>query len=272
MTGGLGPQNTGSGNANISVDDTIQQGSTNPVENDAVYELQQLVNSLATPPTYNAPQSTLNDVSQTYEVGESSAISLSADWNQNDAGAATAFRITKDGVIIANDTAPFTHIDNITSAVRDELTYRSQVDFQQGPIKQNNLGLDDDTGRISAGTDVSGARTVKFRFKTFYGSAAAKPTSQADIEALANDVYDEDTNFTLSTGTTNTKFYVAVEESVFNGASISAQDTTNNVSLNYNYDSTISRTLADGTVVNYRLYALENNNPYPTSANHQISF
>jgi hypothetical protein len=45
MTGGLGPQNTGSGN--ISVDENIQQGSENPVENDAIFELKEIVDSIA---------------------------------------------------------------------------------------------------------------------------------------------------------------------------------------------------------------------------------
>lgn len=268
MVGGLGPQVGGNG----KVEEEIIDGSTNPVESDAIYDLKQLVNNLATPPNYTAPQATLNNVSNTYEVGESPSISLSANWNQNDGGAATQYRITRNGAIIANNSTPFTHVDTINRSARDSITYRSQVDYDQGPILQNSLGVDDPTGRIDAGTDVSGARTVKFRFKTFYGSASTKPTSQADIEALANNVYDEDTNFTLSTGTSNSKFYIAVEESIFNGASISAQDTTNNVSLVYNFDSVISRTLADGTVVNYRLYELAVDNAYPTSANHEISF
>ena len=85
---------------------------------------------------------------------------------------------SKNGSALGGNTD---NIASLTSAV----SYTSTVSYGQGPVKNNNLGAPDPTGRINAGSKTSGSITYTPQAKRYWGySASATPTDAEILAAL----------------------------------------------------------------------------------------
>lgn len=139
-------------------------------------------------PTYTAPTVTIagNPAPGSIEIGAILSIIFSRTFVQNDAGSLTASRLYKDSVQIS---AGFPYTDTGVQVVSTPIVYNAQVDYAQGPIKNNNMGMPDPTGRIEAGTIGSNSLSYVGLRKSFYGSPASTPVSSADVRAMSDSTF-----------------------------------------------------------------------------------
>jgi len=155
---------------------------TDVVANDSIGDLQDAINMLATPPTYTPPTASITNVTGTYEVGSSQLIDITQTFNQNNAGAKISETITKDAATVSTtDTYSETLV-----VPPGTTTYAGTVTYGQGACLDNNIGIEDCTGRIEAGTVNSAPRTVTGIYPVFYlksGSPITASSMQAAINA-----------------------------------------------------------------------------------------
>ena len=138
------------------------------------------------PPTYSAPSVSLSSTVGTVEIGTQVTPTITPNWQQRDAGAATAYTLRKPGSggsIISSGSSPAAFTDSqfqLTTSTQ----YHATVDYGQGPLKQDNLGNDYPAGRIAAGS-TTGTVTLTPRRRVFYwaDNGTTIPTARADYVA-----------------------------------------------------------------------------------------
>ena len=184
-----------SSNWNLPYDSQLNTTSTNAVQNSAVAtRIQNIENSLnliVDPPTYNAPIATLSNFSPSLvEVGELIVQNITVNWTQNDAGSVTNpfFVLTRNGFLVNQSINPFIYSVS-ERAILGTTNYQNTVTFSDGPIKNNILGLPDTRGRILSG-NVSQTRSYEGKYKQFFGSVSAVPTN---LRTLTGNNFSETT-------------------------------------------------------------------------------
>lgn len=256
----------------VVVDSELDENSINAVANKAVAaklnQLDGFINQLVAPPNYAAPLANLTNPAGTVEVGSTVSSTLNLSFNQRDGGAATEARIKHGSTVLATGTSGASYSLSEVAAAGTK-TFRGEIDYEQGPEKENEFGIPDSRGRIPAGM---AARNQSYtgRYRIFYGSAASVPTDSAGIRALSS-AWNNTSSLSLPTGTSNTTFVVAIPARDTSASNLSATDTTNNVSLSYAFQATVDVALPDGTLESYRVYSLTVGSTYPSSATHVIS-
>lgn len=110
------------------------------------------------PPTYVAPSiNTSCNISGLKEVGETIAPVIKVTYSKNDAGPITKIELYKNNSLIDTIDNPLTsyqYIDNITLTTTS-ISYNSKIYFEEGPIKNTNLGNPYPNGHILAGNKTS---------------------------------------------------------------------------------------------------------------------
>ena len=199
------------------------------------------------------PEVSFNVNNTIIEHKDDFSLSITITFTQNDAGAVNNYSLLKDGLEVSTtEVTAFTE-DDVSSA----FTLQASLSYNAGD-------------NLSAGTILTPVRTITPRYIVWYGALANIPTNSAQVRAIANDVWDNANTITLQTGTTHNTFAVAIPTSINNSASLSAQDTTNNVSYTYDFDSVVNVQLPNGDNEEYRIYVLEVDNAYTTNAQHLI--
>ena len=103
-------------------------------------------------PTYVAPKLTLVADKVLVERNVATDILLTPTFTKNDAGSVNSYVINRDATEIDNQVATSVVAYTDTHTFTDEVTYKYTVNYDDGVIKQNSDGLDDETGRILAGS------------------------------------------------------------------------------------------------------------------------
>jgi hypothetical protein len=253
----------------LTISDTPTENGTDAFSTGGAYNLESNLNNvkeaLRVPPTYIQPTVSITNVSQTVEKGTTlTDLDVNISFTQNDAGLADAYSLEQDGVLISTTQNSTVTLSNITSSI----VFEGFVSYEEGAVKNDNFNEPNTTGQILAGIKESSTRTITPRLYVFYGATANNSVDSDDVRAL-NKLFDNRSSITLSTGTSNTIFEVAVSSTKTTASSLSAQDTTNNISLTYDFDRLITINLPTGTQ-EYRIYKLTIGSAYPTSANHVI--
>ncbi len=140
----------------------------------------------AIPPIYYAPTAGLSSspVGGSYEIGSNlGTITLSASFTQNDGGTSTGNTFSK---FISSWNNLGSNADAITS-LTSTTYYRVTTTYNQGACKNNNLGVQDCTGRINSGNVVSGNIQFTPFQKRYWGFVNSATPSDADILALTQD-------------------------------------------------------------------------------------
>lgn len=123
-----------------------------------------------------------------------------------------------------------------------------------------------------AGTFNSSTFTVTGRYYRFFGPTASSPTNSATVRALPSSAFQTGTpTFTLSTGTTETKFVVALPPSVTITSVIDLSALSADITSEYILTGTISVLDAGGTSRTYNIYEMNLGAPYATSHSHSIT-
>ena len=125
------------------------------------------------PPTYSAPSYSITPGNQNHEAGSTISFNVSGSFTQRDAGILTNYTLTKT-VNGANtevkNTATIEQYreENIMVLDGSVIKFTGKVTYEDGPIKNDNLGSPYPEGSIKAGS-LTQAFTITGQRKVFYG-------------------------------------------------------------------------------------------------------
>ena len=141
------------------------------------------------PPTYTAPNVSLLNNNGTspgnYEIGSVITPKIKAIYNQNDGGSITQIDILKNNTsMTVKDTSPAEY-EEVSQTLSTPITFKARASYEEGNIKNDNLGEPYPQGRISAGTKDS--NTLSFNpyrqgyFWGVLGTSSAEETLNSQI-------------------------------------------------------------------------------------------
>jgi len=222
----------------------------------------------------------------TYEVGTPLTRTLTANFNAGSitngdgtpgpdlVGSATNYRFTGTGISQTDQTGNTLSIawnvilgDNDWDVIVSHNAGTGVYTDNKGNIG-TNLDIDRGAGTVS---DTNTSPNFTGRYKRFYGTGVDTPTGSDDVREFDISEFDTNNTFPLVTGTTNTKFQIALPP---NRTIVSVIDTGNAntpVTSEYHLLGTIQVEDAGGTDRTYNYYEASYNAPYPTSTNHVVT-
>lgn len=154
------------------------------------------------PPVYTAPTLSLTGSgNKTIEAGTTITPTMTPSFSQNDAGVSAQYDLFRDSISIFTDINPSAQNGGPVFVGDGSVAFRAEVQYNDGPIKNDNAGNPYPTGQILAGTVVSGNVTYTGRRKAFYQIDG----DTVDIRSNANSLLGAVNGSTFSTsGTGNT--------------------------------------------------------------------
>lgn len=245
----------------ISPGDTIPAGTT---FTDALKQI--LIQTV--PPTYTQPTGSVNsNPNSIQEVGSTINYTITPSFNQNDAGLLNGVVIEVDGALVS-DSANDNPVNYSTIVTLTSKQVTSEISYDDGPIKNDNQGNPDPTGRILAGSIIN---TILLRgsYYNWFGSSSSQPSTSSDIRTLSNSFSN---NFTLNTGNTNSIMVIAIPDTK-NLVSVIDEDALNaDITSNYILSNTLTQVEDGGNnLVNYKVYVLTLAIPYASNHRHKIT-
>ena len=171
----------------------LNNGDTIP-EGTSIDDLLNMITQKAIAPTYNQPSVSITKSgsgtsSGSYETGTEITPILTATFNKADAGDLTKISILKGSLEVGFDTSsPYTYTGDVFVLGDETVSFKAQVEYSDGPVKENNLGQEDPTGQIKAGIKTSGNYSFTGQRNLFWGTGVGElPELTSDnIRGLAN--------------------------------------------------------------------------------------
>ena len=157
----------------------LKNGDTIPTEIDMDGFLQ-LITQKPIAPTYAQPTVTLaksgsGTAAGNYEAGTSITPILTATFNKNDAGDLTKLAILQGSEEVGSDTStPYTYTGEAIVLGDETITFKAQATYEDGEVKNNNLGQPDATGQIKAGTKNSSVLSFVGQRQLFWGTGVGE--------------------------------------------------------------------------------------------------
>lgn len=158
-------------------------------------------------PTYVAPIVTLTKdegpSTGSVESGTSTSLTLTATYKQNDAGDLTQVEILKNDVQVCTDST-YTEDDLVIGD--EDITYVAKVTYEEGQVKNDNLGEPYSEGHIIAGSVMSDEYVISGKRNAFYGYGAGTvdEITSTVVRGLANKKLDPQSGdiitFTVASG------------------------------------------------------------------------
>lgn len=164
----------------------LQNGEKIP-EGTSIDDLLNMITQKAIAPTYTQPtvsiaKSGSGTAAGSYEAGTSITPILTATYNKNDAGDLTKLAILKGNEEVGSDTSsPYTYTGEAIVLGDETITFKAQATYEDGEVKNNNLGQPDATGQIKAGTKNSSNFVYTGSRNMFYS------TGVGDIPEITSD-------------------------------------------------------------------------------------
>lgn len=209
----------------------------------------------AVAPTYVAPTAGIGSSPSggSYEMGTNlGTITLSATFTQNNGGSST-------GNTYAKYISSWNNLGSNTDAITSLTTttyYRVTTSYNQGACLNNNLGAQDCTGRINAGSVTSGNVVFTPFQKRYWGFVNSPTPSDADILALTQDANGSTVGLSLSSITpTGSQYLVYVRP---NSGSVSGITVNGFPSLSAFTTTTRSFVNAQGYSSSYQIIITNN--------------
>lgn len=145
------------------------------------------------PATYTKPSVAIANngggASGDVEAGTSFTPKLRASFSQNDAGALSKIEILKGGQSVGEGTkSPYDYIGEALIIGDETVTFTAKATYNEGAIKNNNLGQQSPNGHIAAGSVTSGNYSINGRRNAFWGSGVGSLSdiTSDKIRAFAN--------------------------------------------------------------------------------------
>lgn len=156
-------------------------------------------------PTYTQPSVSIanngGQASGFVESGTSITPKLRATFNKNDAGNLTKIEVLKDGISVGNDVnSPYNYVGEVIVIGDETISFTAKATYEEGEIKNNNLGEPSPDGHVLAGSVSSSVYNIIGQRNTFWGSGVGK-FENADsnkIRALANKRLNTSANTNIS--------------------------------------------------------------------------
>lgn len=205
------------------------------------------------------------------EVGTTlSNILFTASLTQNDGGAATNFRILKDGTDVLNDVSD-NDVEQTFTLSKTPIIFKSIIDYAQGTnTKTDNFG-DTVSNPIEAGSDESGNLFYLGYYPVFYGSTAEKYITSSEIRNnLTKRLENSGNTFILNTGTINIRYQLWLPTGKTLDSVIDL-DALNAVITSAYVSESITVNDVGGNPINGKLYTMQQDVPYSSNHRHQIT-
>ena len=165
---------------------TITAGKT-------IDEIVRMMVQKAIPATYVKPTLTLSNnggqSSGNVEAGTSVTPKLKATFNQNDAGVLEAISILKGSDIVAEDSVSPLEYNGEAIVIGDEtITFSASADYDDAPVKTNNLGSESKENWFAGDTIVSAGYSISGKRNLFYGTGVGNipELTSSVVRTLAN--------------------------------------------------------------------------------------
>ena len=171
----------------------LENGETIP-EGTSMDDLLNMITQKAIAPSYVSPSVSISksgegSASGNYEAGTSITPILTATFNRNDGGELTKLAILKGDSEVGSDTSsPYTYTGEAIVLGDETLTFSAKASYEDGAVKNNNLGQPDATGQIKAGIVSSNSFNYVGQRNLFWGTGVGElPELTSDIiRGLAN--------------------------------------------------------------------------------------
>ena len=200
--------------------------------------------------------------SSTVEVGTTLSGSKTFTWTVvNNSG-------TVDTIDIYDITDSSTLLAGTTNDGSQVVTVNT-LQLNTSGATQQWKGIANNTNPV--GTVDSSTFTVTARFYRFFGAASSSPANSAEVRALASSAFQTGGTFTLSTGTSLTRFVVALPPGITITSVIDTSALNADITDEYVLTKTVSVTDAGGTSRTYNIYEMTVGSPYSTSHSHSIT-
>ena len=201
---------------------------------------------------------------QTVEVGTTLSGSKTFSWginvNSGTISGVDLYDITAASTLLAGTSNDGTEAQTITT-----------IQLNSNGATQSWRAIGNDTGGGPA-TFNSNSYTVTGRYFRFFGPVASSPTNSATVRAISSGTYHSGTTtFSLNTGTTETRFVVALPPSVTISSVIDVTALNAVITSSYVLTGTINVLDAGGTNRSYNIYEMTIGAPYGVSHNHSIT-
>lgn len=165
---------------------TIDAGKT-------IDEVIKMLVQKAVPATYTKPTVSITNnggqAAGAVEAGTSVTPKLRAAFTKNDAGNLTNLEILKGGSSVGSDTSTPYDYNGTATVIGDEtITFTAKATYEEGAIKDNNLGQPSPDGHITAGSVTSSSYNIIGQRNLFYGTGVGNvPSLTSDVvRGLAN--------------------------------------------------------------------------------------
>mgnify|MGYP001851050052 CR=1 FL=1 len=163
-------------------------------EGTSIDELLNMITQKAIAPTYTKPivslaKSGSGTAAGSYEAGTSITPVLIATFNKNDAGDLTKISVLKGGSDVGSDTSsPYTYTGEAIVIGDETVTFTAKAEYEDGVVKNNNLGQPDATGQIKAGSVNSSNFSYTGQRNLFWGTGVGDlpELNSNTIRGLAN--------------------------------------------------------------------------------------
>jgi len=252
----------------------VTSGTTFPEGTD----LEEVLQAVATVhATYEAPTLSISfsPAISGKEVGETVSPTIVPNWQQKDAGPATAYEVKQGGSTVSSGAAPANYVATGLVLTDSAIPFQATVTYDAGPVKNNSAGNPDPTGQIAAGSINSAVINATGVRKSFAGVSSSVPANSAAVRALtAITSPTAGSTFTVSTGGA-----VPFGSSVafFYPATLPDVDTLQHVEASYAdvkdvfSTTTVSVEGANGaTAINYKGYVYTPPSTIPSTTTFQI--
>lgn len=216
------------------------------------------------------------------EVGSSYTNNLTASFTKNDAGNISALRIAKNGTdLTPNGTSATLLKTDLGTYPLGSINYIAYANYAAGAVKNYTPSGTPDARTPAVRTAnapqaaennfASSTATITGQYKIFFGPVASAPANSANVRALPSNRFTGAGNtFTLTTGTTERIFAIAMPATMSLVSVVDADALNANITSNYVL-STFNVNDAGGNAVSYKVYILTNAVPYPSSHSHLVT-
>ena len=120
------------------------------------------------PPTYSKPTISVSLSNTNIEHSKSYDISITTNFSKNDAGDVVDYKVYKNNTVVFEDTSITKYTDTINITHGTSVTYKTEVSYGDGLIKNTSLGVPYPSTSIKGGT-ISASNTVRGYALSYYG-------------------------------------------------------------------------------------------------------
>lgn len=185
------------------------------------------------PPTYTAPTSSISPNNQTVETGTSVTPTITSTYNKNDGGDVTSYKVTRTLSGKPEEIKTASAIESVQDTAQivpdgANLSYKAEIGYAAGPIKNDNLGSPYPSTSIKAGT-LTKTMTYTGQRKRFHSTGTNKiPELNSDtIRAMTgtlNPTSGQTFDITISEGQQYIVLALPVERTVKTITYVEAND------------------------------------------------